>query len=159
MRARAVTAGKTVEESATEMVQVALPNDANPLGHLLGGTVMDWIDMVGAVAATRHSRRPVVTASMARLDFRSPIKVGHLVILKARLHGVGRTSMEIGVDVFCEDPMTGKRAQTSSALLTFVALDEHGRPASVPRLSPRTAEDRRRAAEFEARRQRRKGDA
>jgi acyl-CoA hydrolase len=146
------TPGKEVADSASEMLQVVLPNDTNPLGNALGGTVMHWIDLVAAVTAHRHCRRPVVTVSMERLDFRAPIRLGHVVALKARLHYVGRTSMEVGVDVFAEDPQTGRQQQTSSALVTYVALDDRGRPTAVPTLILTTDEER---ARFEAARRRR----
>ncbi|MEW6325655.1 MAG: acyl-CoA thioesterase [Nitrospirota bacterium] len=136
------------------MLQVVLPNDTNPLGNALGGTVMHWIDLVAAITAYRHSRRPVVTVSMDRLDFRAPIRLGHIVLLKARLHYVGRTSMEVGVDVFAEDPNTGEQQQTSSALVTYVALNNAGRPTQVPPLILTTDEER---AQFEAARRRRQG--
>lgn len=135
------------------MLQVVLPNDTNPLGNVLGGTVMHWIDLVAAIAAYRHSHRPVVTVSMDRLDFRAPIRLGHIVQLKARMHYVGRTSMEVGVEVFAEDPQTGDQRQTSSALVTYVALNNDGQPTAVPPLLLTTDEER---ALFEAARQRRK---
>ena len=144
---------KRPADSAAEMLQVVLPNDANPLGNALGGTVMHWIDLVAAIAAYRHSHRPVVTVSMERLDFRAPIRLGHIVQLKARLHYVGRTSMEVGVDVFAEDPQTGDQQQTSSALVTYVALNDAGRPTAVPPLVLTTDEER---ARFESARRRRK---
>jgi acyl-CoA hydrolase len=143
---------RRIADSAAEMLQVVLPNDTNPLGNALGGTVMHWIDLVAAIAAYRHSHRPVVTVSMDRLDFRAPIRLGHIVHLKARLHYVGRTSMEVGVEVFAEDPQTGDRRQTSSALVTYVALNDLGQPTAVPPLVLTTDEER---ALFEAARQRR----
>ena len=144
--------GKYVSDSASEMQQFVLPNDTNILGNLLGGRVMEWVDMVGAMVAYRHSRRPVVTASMDRLDFHHPIKLGDIVILKAELNYVGKTSMEVSVSVFSENPGTGERLHTSSATLTFVALDDQGRPTSAPRLLLKTEEEERR---FEAAEQRR----
>lgn len=145
--------GKRVADSASEMLQVVLPNDTNPLGNALGGAVMHWIDLVAAITAYRHSRRPVVTVSMDRLDFRAPIRLGHIVLLKAKLHYAGRTSMEVGVDVFAEDPKTGTQLQTSSALVTYVALNDAGQPTAVPPLILTTDEER---ARFEAARRRRK---
>ena len=144
---------KRPADSAAEMLQVVLPNDTNPLGNALGGTVMHWIDLVAAIAAYRHSHRPVVTVSMERLDFRAPIRLGHIVKLTARLHYVGRTSMEVGVDVFAEDPRTGDQQQTSSALVTYVALNDAGHPTAVPPLVLTTDEERTR---FDAARRRRK---
>lgn len=134
------------------MVQVVLPNDANPLGNILGGRVMHWIDLVGAIVASRHSRRPVVTASMERLDFHSPIRIGYVVLLKGSLHYVGKTSMEVGVEVYSEDPMTGQRTHTSSAVLTYVAINDHGKPTTVPKLLLETDEEKRRFQAAEERR-------
>jgi acyl-CoA hydrolase len=146
---------KDPDESATEMVQLILPNDTNSLGNALGGRVMHWIDLVGAMVAYRHSRRPVVTVSMERLEFISPIRLGHIVILKARLNYVGTTSMETGVEVFAEDPRTGDHQLSSHALLTYVALDDQGKPARVPRLKLRNEEERRRFEQGAGRRQQR----
>lgn len=147
------TPGRHVADSAAEMLQVVLPNDTNPLGNALGGTVLHWIDLVAAITAYRHSHRPVVTVSMDRIDFRAPIRLGYIVHLKARIHYAGRTSMEVGVTVHAEDPMTGRLEQTSSALVTYVALDNDGRPTAVPPLISTTDEER---ALFEAARQRRR---
>lgn len=146
---------KSQRESAAEMVQVVLPNDANPLGNILGGRVMHWIDLVGVVVASRHSRRPVVTASMERLDFHSPIRVGYIVLLKGALHYVGKTSMEVGVEVYSEDPMTGQRTHTSSAVLTYVAIDDNGKPTTVPKLLLETDEEKQRFRLAEQRRRKR----
>lgn len=147
---------KTVSHSATEAVQLVLPNDTNPLGNVLGGRVMHWIDLAAALVAYRHSNRPVVTASMEGLDFHFPIRLGQIVILKAVLNFVGRTSMEVGVEVFSEDPLTGNRRHTSSAILTYVALDDQGRPTPVPGLKTSTEEERRRFEEGRARQKERK---
>ena len=147
--------GKIVTESAVEMVEVVLPNDANPLGNILGGKVMHLIDIAGAIAAHRHSRRHIVTASVDNLDFLHPIRVGQLIILRAHVTRAFRTSMEVEVKVFLEDYITGEHRQTSSAFVTYVALDEDGRPAEVAPLVPRTAEERRRYREALARRRHR----
>ncbi len=149
------TPGRTVGESATEMVQVVLPNDTNIFGNVLGGRVMHWIDLVGAMVALRHCRRPVVTASMERLDFLSPIKLGDLVILKALLTMVGKTSMEVQVEVFSEEPLTGLRRHTSSAFLTFVCLDKAGNPAPAPPLILETPDEKKRLQNAEKRRKQR----
>lgn len=143
---------KPVRESVVERVEMVLPNDANPLGNILGGRVMHLIDITAAIAAQRHSGRPVVTASIDQVDFHHPIKVGQLILLKAAVNFAGRTSMEVGVKVFSEDTLTGERRHTSSAYVTFVALDEHGRPAPVPGLIPETDEERRRYGEAQQRR-------
>jgi acyl-CoA hydrolase len=138
-------AGKRVRESRSEMNEVVLPNDANPLGFLLGGRLMHWIDIAGALAAHRHSNSHVVTASVDYLDFRNPIRVGDIVILKSSVNRVFRTSMEVGVKVFSEHVLTGERLHTSTAYLTFVAIDENRRPKIVAPLILETTEERRRA--------------
>jgi acyl-CoA hydrolase len=147
--------GKTVAESVVEMVEVVLPNDANQLGNMLGGKVMHLIDIAGAVAAHRHARAQVVTAAVDNLDFLYPIRVGELVVLRAHITRAFRTSMEAEVRVYLEDYLTGERRQTSSAFVTYVALDAAGKPKEVPPLIPRTREERRRYREaLERRRQR-----
>ena len=143
---------KKPSESETEMVQVVLPNDANPLGYILGGTVMHLIDIAGAIAAHRHSRTPMVTAAVDGLQFLHPIKVGDLIILNARATAAWNTSLEVQVDVFSEQTLTGKRQMTSRAYLTFVTVDRDGRRVSIPGLLLETDADRRRAAEAEQRR-------
>lgn len=147
--------GKTVAESTGEMVEVVLPNDANPLGTILGGKVMHLIDIAGAIAAHRHSRREVVTVSVDYLDFVHPIRMGQLIRLRAYVTRVFHTSMEVEVKVFMEDYITGEHRQTSSAFVTYVALDAEGRPTSVPPLVLRTAEEKRRYRQALARRRRR----
>ncbi len=125
---------KTVSDSESEMVQLVLPNDTNLLGNLLGGTLMHWIDLAGAVVANRHCRQAIVTASMEGLDFLAPIPLGSLVILQGKLNYVGRSSMEVSVEVYSENPLSGKRVQTSTAILCYVAVDKQGKPLPVPRL-------------------------
>lgn len=142
-------------ESTVEMVEVVLPNDANPLGNILGGKVMHLIDIAGAIAAHRHSRRHVVTVSVDYLDFVYPIRVGQLIRLRAFVTRAFRTSMEVEVNVYMEDYITGEQRQTSSAFVTYVALDEVGKPTAVPALLLRTAEERRRYREALTRRRRR----
>ena len=117
---------KRPSESATEMVQVVLPNDANPLGFILGGTVMHLIDIAGAIACHRHTRSLLVTAAVDDLQFLNSIKVGDLIILKSRVTCAFTTSLEVRVDVFSEETLTGRRQQTSRAYLTFVAIDRAG---------------------------------
>ena len=147
--------GKTVAESAAEMVEVVLPNDANPLGNLLGGRVMHLIDIAGAISAHRHARSQVVTVAVDNLDFLYPIRVGELVVLRAHITRAFRTSMEAEVRVYREDYLTGERQQTSSAFVTYVALDSAGKPQEVPPLIPHTKEEKRRYREaLERRRQR-----
>ena len=134
---------KRASESETETVQVVLPNDANPLGFILGGTVMHLIDIAGAITAARHTRSQVVTAAVDGLQFLHPIKVGDLIILKARVTCVFTTSLEVRVDVYSEETLTGKRQQTSRAFLTFVAIDRGGARVPVPPLLVETEEERR----------------
>ncbi|MGE3706835.1 MAG: acyl-CoA thioesterase [Vicinamibacterales bacterium] len=143
---------KHAAESATEMVQVVLPNDANPLGFILGGTVMHLIDIAGAVASFRHTRRRVVTAAVDDLQFLHSIKVGDLIILKARVTCTFTTSLEVQVDVFSEEVLTGHRRLTSRAFLTFVAIDEHGERVQVPPLLVESEEQRREQDEARVRR-------
>ena len=134
---------KSPADSYTEMVQVVLPNDANPLGFILGGTVMHLIDIAGAIACHRHTRTLLVTAAVDGLEFLHPIKVGDLIILKARVTCVFTTSLEVRVDVYSEETLTGKRQQTSRAFLTFVAIDRGGARVPVPPLLVETEEERR----------------
>jgi acyl-CoA hydrolase len=134
------------------MVQVVLPNDANPLGFILGGTVMHLIDIAGAIACHRHSRTLLVTAAVDGLQFLHPIKVGDLIILNACVTAAFRTSIEVEVEVFSEGTLTGVRELTSRAYLTFVAIDREGRRIEVPPLLLETEAERRKAAEAEARR-------
>ena len=135
-------APKSPSVSATEMVQVVLPNDANPMGFMLGGAVMHLIDIAGAIAAHRHTRSRVVTAGVDGLQFLHPIKVGDLIILRARVTATFRTSLEVRVDVFSEEALTGKRQLTSHAFLTFVAVGENGQCAPVTALRLDTDEER-----------------
>ncbi len=147
--------GRTAAESCVEMVEVVLPNDANPLGNILGGKVMHLIDIAGAIAAHRHSRSVVVTVAVDHLDFLHPIRVGQLVILRAQVTRVFQTSMEVEVKVYMEDYLTGQRRQTSSAFVTYVALDQAGQPKRIPPIIPRTTEEKRRYREALARRRHR----
>jgi acyl-CoA hydrolase len=146
------SAPKRVSESATEMVQVVLPNDANPLGYILGGTVMHLIDIAGAIACHRHTRSLLVTAAVDGLQFLHPIKVGDLIILKACVTTAWSTSLEVEVEVFSEETLTGVRRMTSVAYLTFVAIDRESRRQPVPAVILETAEEKRKAAEAEIRR-------
>jgi acyl-CoA hydrolase len=143
---------KRADESATEMVQVVLPNDANPLGYILGGSVMHLIDIAGAIACHRHTRSLLVTAAVDDLQFLHPIKVGDLIILKSRVTCTFTTSLEVQVDVFSEETLTGKRRLTSSAFLTFVAIAGTGERVRIPPLIVETEEDRRVCEEAHARR-------
>ena len=148
----AAAASKKPSDSFTEMVQVVLPNDANPLGFILGGTVMHLIDIAGAIACHRHTRSLLVTAAVDGLQFLHPIKVGDLIILKARVTAAWSTSLEVEVEVFSEETLTGLRRMTSRAYLTFVAIDLEGRRLPIPGLLLTTEEEKTRAAEAETRR-------
>ena len=141
---------KSPSDSFTETVHVVLPNDANPLGFILGGTVMHLIDMAGAIAALRHARVPIVTAAVDDLQFLHPIKVGDLIILRARVNAAFTTSMEVEVEVFSEETLTGARQLTSRAFLTFVTVDKTGGHRAVPPLLLETDEERARAAAAKA---------
>jgi acyl-CoA hydrolase len=134
------------------MVELVLPNDANTLGSVLGGRVLHWIDLAAAVVAHRHCRSEAVTVSLDQMSFLAPIRVGQLALISGRMTYVGRTSMEVRVDVQCEDLLTGERRETSTAYLTFVAIDKDGRPTQVPPLLLETEEERREARAAETRR-------
>jgi acyl-CoA hydrolase len=147
--------GKPVSASRTEMTEVVLPQDANVFGNILGGRVMHLVDMAAAITAVRHCRSMAVTASVDHIDFRNPIRVGEVITLKASLNRAFHTSMEIGVKVFSEDVLTGEKKHTTSAYVTFVALDQDHRPKPVPALICETEEDRRRYREALVRRKQR----
>lgn len=148
--------GRRVSESRFELARVMLPQDTNPYGSVHGGVLMREIDVAAAVTAIRHCRRNAVTASIDRLDFLRPVRVGELVVCKASVNGVGRSSLECGVRMEAEDMLSGQRYHVASAYLTFVCLDEKGQPADVPPLLPDSAEDERRMREAAARRAARK---
>ena len=143
---------KRPADSATEMVQVVLPNDANPLGFILGGSVMHLIDIAGAIACHRHTRSLLVTAAVDGLQFLHSIKVGDLIILKSRVTAAWSTSLEVEVEVFSEETLTGVRCMTSRAYLTFVAIDREGGRLPVPGLILETEAEKQRAREADARR-------
>jgi acyl-CoA hydrolase len=139
-----IAAPRPVRDSQSEMTEIVLPNDSNVLGALLGGRLMHWIDLSAALAAHRHSRNYVVTASIDHLDFRVPVRVGDLVILRSSVNRVYRTSMEVGVKVWVESYVNDICKHVSSAYLTFVAVDAGGRHLPVPAVIPETDEQRRR---------------
>jgi acyl-CoA hydrolase len=143
---------KRASDSATEMVQVVLPNDANPLGYILGGTVMHLIDIAGAIACHRHTRTLLVTAAVDDLQFLHSIKVGDLIILKARVTCVFTTSLEVQVDVYSEETLTGRRQLTSTAFLTFVAINRDGGKVRVAPLIVETEGEKRVCEDAHARR-------
>jgi acyl-CoA hydrolase len=145
--------GKTVSASRSEMAEVVLPAETNLLGKLLGGHVMHLVDVVAAMAASRHSNSYVVTASVDYIDFRNPVNLGEIVILMSQVNRVFNTSMEVGVKVYSENPLTGERKHTTTAYVTFVALDALSKtPKMVPPLLVKTAEEKRRWREAGARR-------
>src|SRR5215510_9152567 len=135
---------RPVKDSQSEMAEVVLPNDANPLGNLLGGRLMHMIDIAGALAAHRHSRSHVVTASMDHIDFLAPVHIGDLLILKSSINRAFNTSMEVGVKCWVENYIAGTNRHVASAYLTFVAVDQQGRNKSVPHVIPENGEEKRR---------------
>jgi acyl-CoA hydrolase len=139
-----LTRPRPVRESVSEMTEIVLPNDANPLNALLGGRLMHWIDMAGAMAAHRHSRQYVVTASIDHLDFLVPVRVGDIVVLRSSVNRVFHTSMEVGVKVWVENYHTEQSRHVSSAYLTFVAVDTAGNRLPVAPVLPETANEERR---------------
>jgi len=145
--------GKPVRESISEYSELALPNDANGLGNVLGGTVMHLVDLCAAMAAMRHARTPVVTASVDSLHFLHPVRIGQLIMLRSSVNRVFRTSMEVGVYVLTENLLTGERLHTCSAYLTFVALDKERKAMVVPPVIPETEEEKRRYREAGERRE------
>jgi len=145
-------ARKPASESRVEMTEIVLPEDTNQYGHAWGGRVMTLIDKAAAIASTRHSRTNVVTASVDSLVFRAPVKLGHILKLYASVNAAFHSSMEVGVKVLSEDPLSGLQAHCCSAFVTMVALDATGRPTAVPPLVPGSPEDRRRQREASQRR-------
>jgi acyl-CoA hydrolase len=150
---------RPVTASISEMVELVLPNDANPQGTLLGGRLMHWIDMAGALAALRHSRNYVVTASTDHLDFRFPVHVGDLVVFRSSVNRVFKTSMEVGIKVWVENHFTGERHHVSSAYLTFVAVDRNGRKLPVAPVIAESADQQRRFEDAGRRREIRRAEA
>ncbi len=139
-----LTRPRPVHESISEMTEIVLPNDANPLNALLGGRLMHWIDLAGAMAAHRHSRAYVVTASIDHMDFLVPVRVGDFVVLRSSVNRVFRTSMEVGVKVWVENYRAEESRHVSSAYLTFVAVDAAGNRVAVPPVIPETEDEMRR---------------
>lgn len=146
---------KPPRESYVQMTEIVQPGDTNSLGSIFGGRVVSLMDIAGAIAAMRHCRRPVVTASIDRVDFISPIRTGYIVNVLAAVNYTAHTSLECGVRVQSENPLTGEHRHTASAYLTFVALDDLGKPAEVPPLAPETEEERTRFEKGRLRREER----
>jgi acyl-CoA hydrolase len=149
---------RTVASTQSEMTEIILPNDTNILGNLLGGRLMHFIDLTGAMAAYRHSRTHVVTAAMDHIDFIRPVHLGDLLTLKSSVNRAFSTSMEVGVKVWAENTRTGEVAHVASAYLVFVAVDEHGQRMKVPALQPETPDELRRFADAQRRRQHREAE-
>ncbi|MES1260377.1 MAG: acyl-CoA thioesterase [Acidobacteriota bacterium] len=145
--------GKFVRESISDYSELALPNDANALGNLLGGKIMHLVDLAGAIAAMRHSGKVVVTASIDQMQFIHPVKIGQLVRLRASVNRAFHTSMEVGVKVWMEDLLTGREQHVSSAFLTFVAIDAEGKRGEIPSVIPETVDELRRYDEAGKRRE------
>jgi acyl-CoA hydrolase len=138
--------------SRVETTHLVMPGHANVRGAAFGGTIMQWSDLAGSLAAFRHARLPVVTASVDQLSFLAPVPIGHLAILRAQVNATFATSMEVGVVVITEDPCSGAQRLCCEAYLTFVALGPDGRPVAVPPLETGTGPERQREAEAQARR-------
>ncbi len=143
---------RPVSASQTTMTELMMPHMANLLGNVFGGVILSLVDRAAAVAAIRHAGGPCVTVSVDQVDFKEPIHVGELVVAKASVNYVGRTSMEVGVKIHAEDVPTGTRRHTNTCYVTFVAIDNQGRPRSVAPVVPETSEEKRRYAAAEARR-------
>ena len=151
----AAAVARSVAASQSEMTEFILPNDANMLGNMLGGRLMHFIDLVGAMAAYRHSRNHVVTASMEHIDFIAPVHVGDLLILKASVNRVFNSSMEVGVKVWVENPLAASHRHVSRAYLTFVAIDGNGKSVPVPPLLCESTDEKRRFEDAGRRREQR----
>ncbi len=151
-------ATRSAHVSQSEMTELILPNDANTLGNLLGGRLMHFIDLVAAMAAYRHARTHVVTASMDHIDFIAPVHVGDLLILKSRVNRAYRTSMEVGVKVWAENAIEGSHRHVASAYLTFVAVSMEGRPVPIPQLAVDDADGQRRYEDAGRRREARQAE-
>jgi acyl-CoA hydrolase len=150
---------KTVASTQSMMTEIILPNDTNTLGNLLGGRLMHFIDLAGAMAAYRHTRTHLVTAAMDHIDFIQPVHVGDLLILKSSVNRAFKTSLEVGVKVWVEHPRTGVLLHVASAYLVFVAIDQEGRRLVVPQLLPETSHEQRRFADAQRRREHREAEA
>ncbi len=148
-------ATRTVKNTQVEMTQLVLPQFANAIGTVFGGQIMAWIDICAAVSAGRHARHPVVTASFDTVNFIAPVKQGQVVILQSQVNAVFKTSMEVGVIVTAENPLTGERHKACSAYCTFVALDNHGNPVKLPEIMLENSEDKRRSKQAHERREHR----
>ncbi len=154
-----IPAARTVASTQSEMTELVLPNDTNTLGNLLGGRLMHFIDLTGAMAAYRHARTYIVTAAMDHIDFIRPVHLGNLVTLKSSVNRAFSTSMEVGVKVWAEDTQTGVQSHVASAFLVFVAIDKEGHRMRVPEVIPETPEEQRHYDDALLRRQHREAEA
>jgi acyl-CoA hydrolase len=152
-------AARTVASTQSEMTEIILPNDTNPLGNLLGGRLMHFIDMTGAMAAYRHARTYVVTAAMDHIDFIRPMHLGDLITLRSSVNRAFSTSIEVGVKAWAEDTQTGVQQHVASAYLVFVAINKDGKRVRVPELIPETPDEKRRYADALLRREHREAEA
>lgn len=150
---------RSVASSQSQMTELVLPNDANTLGNLLGGRLMHFIDLTGAMAAYRHARTNIVTAAMDHIDFIQPVHVGDLLILKSSVNRAFNTSLEVGVKVWVENTRTGSLLHVASAYLVFVAVDREGHRLKVPALQPETPNEIRRFADAQLRREHREAES
>lgn len=150
---------RTVASTQSEMNEIVLPNDTNTLGNLLGGRLMHFIDLTGALAGYRHARSHIVTAAMDHIDFVRPVHIGDLVMLKSSVNRAFRTSMEVGVKAWVEHPRTGEVFHVASAYLIFVAVDKQGNTVQIPPLIPETPDEKRRYADAMLRRKHREAEA
>jgi acyl-CoA hydrolase len=150
---------RTVASTQSEMTEIVLPNDTNTLGNLLGGRLMHFIDLTGAMAAYRHSRSYIVTAAMDHIDFIQPVHLGDLVTLRSSVNRAFASSMEVGVKVWAENTQTGVTRHVASAYLVFVAIDKSGHPVRVPGLVPETPDEQRRYADALLRREHRENES
>lgn len=146
---------KTPSESQVEMRELVLPNDTNPLGNLLGGRLMHWIDLAGAMAASRHANNVVATVALDHVDFKHPVKMGQMIILRAKLTWAGTTSMEVLVRAYSEDILKGNVIGTNCARVVYVALDSAGKPVAVPSVKPETDDEKQEYIEAVKRREER----
>ncbi len=151
--------GKRASESELVTARLMMPTDANVLGNVFGGAIMKYMDEAAAIVAWRHAGKNVVTASIDRMNFFAPVYVGNLLVLKASVNFVGRTSMEIGVRIEAQDPSSRRGVHAGSCYLTYVALDEKGKPTPIPRLILTTASEKRRFKEGAARRKLREAES
>ena len=149
---------KTVSESTVTMTELVLPNQTNQLGNLLGGQLMNWIDLCAALSASKHSQHVCVTASVDKIDFHHPVKVGNIVTLVATVNRAFKTSMEVGVNVYGESYIDGTRIHTNTAFLTFVCVDKNGKPTETFEIIPETDDERKRFEEALQRRKTRLGN-